>query len=198
MYQTAYSGINKGKKMLNFKVFDGNKELMEKFSKYSKIYGVIFIILGLVGIFFPGLMSITTAIFFGWLLLFSGFVVGMQTWQFNRGDWIGWLKTILFIVTGGMIIVNPLPGVIALGIIFAAYFVVDAATNFALAFKIRPANFWWVALLNGLLSLGIAIFFVMAIGNPLQTLWLVGLLVGISLFFDGIMLLSLSSAAKKS
>ena len=53
------------------------------------------------------------------------------------------------------------------------------------------------ALLNGLLSLGLGIFFFLAIGNPLQTLWLVGILVGISLFFDGIMLLSLSSAAKR-
>ncbi len=183
--------------MLNFKTFENNQEMLEKFSKYSKIYGVIFLILGLVGIFFPGLMSITTAIFFGWLLLFSGFLVGMQTWQFNRKDWIGWLKTVLFTVTGAMVIVNPLPGVIALGIIFAAYFVVDAATNFALAFKLRPAQYWWVALLNGLLSLGIAIFFTLAIGNPLQTLWLVGMLVGISLFFDGVMLLSLSRAAKK-
>jgi len=184
--------------MINFKALEENKELLEKFSKYSKIYGVIFIILGLVGIFFPGIMSLTTALFFGWLLLFSGFIVGTQTWQLNKRDWIGWLKTLLFIVTGAMIIVNPLPGVIALGILFAAYFVVDAATNFALAFKLRPADYWWVALLNGLLSLGIAIFFVMAIGDPLKTLWLVGLLVGISLFFDGIMLLSLSSAAKKS
>ncbi|WP_456391866.1 HdeD family acid-resistance protein [Nitratifractor sp.] len=183
--------------MLDFKVFSNQPEMLEKFSKYAKIYGVIFLILGLVGIFFPGLMSITTAIFFGWLLLFSGFMVGVQTWQINRKDWIGWLKFLLFTVTGAMIIINPLPGVIALGIIFAAYFFVDAFANVALAFRLRPEPYWWVALLNGVLSLALGIFFFMAIGNPLQTLWLVGILVGISLFFDGIMLLSLSSAAKQ-
>jgi len=184
--------------MLDFNALSHNSELLEKFSKYSKIYGVIFIILGLVGIFFPGLMSITTAIFFGWLLLFSGFLVGVQTWQINRKDWIGWLKFLLFTVTGAMIIVNPLPGVIALGILFAAYFFIDAATNFVLAFKLKPQAYWWVALLNAVLSLALGIFFFEAIGNPLKTLWLVGLLVGISLFFDGVMLLSFSSATKKS
>jgi len=183
--------------MLDYKQLIPDPRLLEKFSKYTKIYGVIFIILGLVGIFFPGLMSITTAFFFGWLLLFSGFLVAMQTWQLNKKDWIGWLKALLFTVTGALILLNPLPGVIALGIIFTAYFFVDSFANFVLAFKLRPAANWWIALLNSVLSLALGIIFFMAIGNPLKTLWLVGLLVGISLFFDGVMLLSLSSAARK-
>ena len=183
--------------MLNYKIFDENKEMLEKFSKYGKAYGVIFLLLGLVGIFFPGIMSLTTVLFLGWLLLFSGFFAGMHTWQVNRGDWLGWLKTLILLVAGALIVIHPLPGILALGIIFAAYFALDAAANFALAFKLRPENSWWVALLNGVLSLGIAIFFALAIGNPVKTVWLVGMLVGISLFFDGVMLLSLSSAAGK-
>ncbi len=182
--------------MLNFTQLIGKSKELERFSKYAKIYGVIFLILGLVGILFPGLMSITTAIFFGWLLLFSGFLVGMQTWQINIKDWHGWLKFVLFTVTGALLIINPLPGVIALGIIFGAYFFVDAFTNLMLALKLRPASNWWIALLNAILSLALGVIFLTAVGNPLQTLWLVGILVGISLFFDGIMLLTLSSAAK--
>ncbi|HFC03310.1 MAG TPA: hypothetical protein ENJ74_00425, partial [Nitratifractor salsuginis] len=61
----------------------------------------------------------------------------------------------------------------------------------------RPAANWWIALLNGILSLALGLIFFMAIGDPLKTLWTVGLLVGISLFFDGVMLLGLSSAATK-
>ncbi|ADV45938.1 HdeD family acid-resistance protein [Nitratifractor salsuginis] len=182
--------------MLNIKQFTDNVQDLEKFSKYTKIYGVIFIILGLVGVFYPEIMSMTTAIFFGWLLLFSGFLVGIQTWQLNKKDWLGWLKFLLFTVTGALLIVNPLPGVIALGIIFSAYFFVDAFTNFMLAMKLRPAANWWIALLNSILSLALGIIFFTAIPNPIKTLWLVGLLVGISLFFDGVMLLGLSSAAK--
>jgi uncharacterized membrane protein HdeD (DUF308 family) len=183
--------------MLNLNHFSGNSELLEKFSKYAKIYGVIFIILGLVGIFYPELISLTTAIFFGWLLIFSGFLTVMHTWQLNRSDWTGWLKALLFTVTGAMIVVNPMPGVIALGILFSAYFFIDAFLNISLAFRLKPLSNWWLALLNGILSLFLGIFFFEAIDNPLKTLWLVGMLLGISLFFDGIMLLGLSSAAKK-
>ena len=183
--------------MLNYKLFDQNQEMLEKFGKYAKAYGIIFMLLGLVGIFFPGLMSLTTVFFLGWLLLFSGIFAGMHTWQINKGDWLGWLKTLILIVAGALIVIHPLPGILALGIIFAAYFALDAATNFTLAFKIRPDKNWWIALLNGILSLGIAIFFALAIGNPIQTVWLVGLLVGISLFFDGVMLLSFSGTSGK-
>ncbi|WP_457607898.1 HdeD family acid-resistance protein [Nitratifractor sp.] len=183
--------------MLDYRLFNNNPELLEKFTKYTKIYGVIFIILGLVGIFYPGLMSLTTVIFLGWLLLFSGFFAGIHTWQFNRKDWFGWFKALIFVVTGALIIVHPLPGILALGILFAIYFFLDAFANGAYAFQMRPAPYWWVALLNGVLSLAIGIFFLMAIGNPVQTIWLVGILVGISLFFDGVMLLSMASAAKK-
>jgi uncharacterized membrane protein HdeD (DUF308 family) len=52
-------------------------------------------------------------------------------------------------------------------------------------------------LVNSAISIFLALIFLEAIGNPLKTLWLVGLMVGISLFFDGIMLLVLSKASEK-
>ena len=183
--------------MIDLRILTDNEELVEKFGKYSKIYGVIFMILGLLGIFFPEVMSLTTAMFFGWLLLFAAFFVGMQAWQFNRTDYLAWFKAILFTITGGLMIVNPLPGVIALGILFTAYFFIDSFFNISLAFKIRPESGWILALVNGILSLILGIIFFEAIDEPAKTFWLVGIFVGISLFFDGIMLLGFSSAIKK-
>jgi len=182
--------------MLNFTLFTNQPEWLERFSQSAKMYGIAFVILGLLGMFFPGIMSLTTAIFFGWLMLFGGVMIGVQTWQLNRKDWGGWLKALLLTVTGAMVILNPFPGVVALAILFTAYFFIDSAANLALALRLRPEPYWWIALLNGLLSFALGVYFFMAIGNPIQTLWLVGLLVGISLFFDGVMLLSLASAAK--
>ena len=183
--------------MVNLKVFIDNEELREKFSKYGKIYGVVFIILGLAGIIFPEIMSLSTAMFFGWLLLFSAFFIGTQAWQFHRKDYMAWLKAVLFTITGGLLIVNPFPGVIALGIIFTAYFFIDSFFNISLAFRIKPQNGWILALVNGILSLILGIIFFEAIDEPAKTFWLVGMLVGISLFFDGIMLLGLVSGINK-
>jgi len=182
--------------MLNFKLFVNNQDVTDKFYRYSKILGVIFIITGLIGIFYPAITSVTSAIFLGWLMLFSGIVVAFQTWQVNKKDWLGWLKAILFIIVSVLIIFNPLTGIIALGILFTAYFFIDSALNLALALKLRPDNSWLIALLNGLLSFAIGVYFFIAIADPIKTIWLVGIFVGISLFFDGVLLLSLSSATK--
>ncbi|NPA81294.1 MAG: hypothetical protein GXO31_01670 [Epsilonproteobacteria bacterium] len=171
------------------------KELLEQFSKNSKIAGIIFLLLGVVGIFFPGIMSIATALFVGWLLLFSGFMAGFHTYKTDKKNWLGWLKTFILIVTGGLVVINPIPGVAALGIIFAVYFLMDSFGSFALAFEMKPEKGWWVVLLNGILSVLMAVIFL--VGWPFSSLWLVGLFVGISLLFDGVVLLTLSHYAKK-
>jgi uncharacterized membrane protein HdeD (DUF308 family) len=172
-----------------------HEELLQRFSKNSMIAGIVFVVLGLIGIFFPVFMSVTSALFFGWLLLFTGFLAGMHTYTTSRGDWLGWLKTFILVVTGAMLVVNPAPGIAALGIIFAVYFMFDAFNSTAVAFQMRPAPMWWVMLINGIVSLVLAIIF---LANwPMGSMVLVGLFIGISLFFDGIALLAISRGVKK-
>ncbi len=183
--------------MINYKLFLNNKDITDKFAQTSKIYGILFIILGMLGMFFPGIMSLTSAVFVGWLLLFSGVFSAVQTWQVNKKDWLGWLKSLLYIVVAILIVLNPLSGVVALAIIFTAYFFVDSVLNLTLALNLRPNSGWWIVLLNAILSFAIGVYFFLAIGNPLKTIWLVGMFVGISLFFDGVMLLTLANAAKE-
>ncbi len=180
--------------MVRYSLLTNNKDLLEKFSKYSKIYGVIFLLIGLAGIVFPYIMSLTTAVIYAWFLLFSAFMIGFHTWQTNKKDWLGWLKTVIFLMVSILMIINPVTAVATLGILFAIYFFMDAFSSSALAFELKPAKMWWVSLLNGLLSLIIGIYFI--IGWPISSMFLVGFLVGISLFFDGIALLTLGSAAK--
>ena len=183
--------------MINYKLFINNKDVTEKFAQTSRIYGIMFIVLGMLGMFFPAIMSLTSAIFVGWLLLFSGIFIAVQTWQVNKKDWLSWLKSLLYIVVAILIVLNPLSGVIALAIIFTAYFFVDSVLNLVLAFNLRPNSGWWIVLLNAILSFAIGVFFFMSITDPVKTIWLVGMFVGISLFFDGVMLLTLASAAKE-
>ena len=184
--------------MLNYKIFANNKDITDKFAKYSKIYGTLFIILGAIGIIYPNIISLTSAIFIGWLMLLAGFFVAIQTWQINKKDWLGWLKALLYLVVGALTILNPVSGVIALAILFSIYFFMDSVINFALAFSIKPSGAWLITLLNGILSLALGVYFLYAIPNPIQAMWLVGIVIGISLVFDGIMLLSLANASKKN
>ncbi len=172
-----------------------NKEVLERFEKSSKIVGVIFLLLGLVGIFYPTLMSLTTAYFVAWLFIFSGILIAYHTYKNDKKDWLGWLKAFLYLLTGILVAIYPVSGVAALGIILAVYFFMDGFASFALASQMKGQKYWWLILLNGVLSTILGVIFL--VGWPFSSLILVGLFVGISLFFDGIVLLTMSSAVKE-
>ena len=181
--------------MVGYQNFLKDKEFLERFEKNSKIAGVIFFILGIFGIFFPAIMSLTTAYFVSFLFIFSSILIGVHTYNTNKKDWLGWLKAFIYIVTGILIIIYPLPGVAALGIILAIYFFMDGFASFALSSQLKGQKYWWVILLNGILSIVIGVIFL--ISWPFGSLFLVGLFVGISLFFDGVVLLTMGSEVKK-
>ena len=165
-----------------------NKNLVASFKKYAKISGTIFILLGVAGIFFPTFMTMTTLAFVAYLMLFAGFFSGWMTWTSNRHDWAGWLKSILLIMVAIFMIFYPMQGVATLGLLLSIYFFMDAFAEFGLAFSLRPQKVWILWLLNAITSLALGVIFI--VGWPFSSLYLVGLFVGISLFFDGIALLS--------
>ncbi|BCD61180.1 MULTISPECIES: HdeD family acid-resistance protein [Nitratiruptor] len=172
-----------------------DKELLKKFEKHSKIAGVIFLLLGLVGIFYPVIMSLTAAYFVAFLFIFSGLTFGYHTWQTDKKDWLGWLKAFIYLLTGILVTIFPVPGVAALGIILAIYFFMDGFASFALSSQMKGQKYNWLIILNGILSIILGVIFL--VYWPFGSLVLVGLFVGISMFFDGIVLLSMSSVVKK-
>jgi len=164
-----------------------NKNLVDNFKKHAKIGGTLFILFGVAGILFPGLMSLTTVLLVGYLMLFAGVSAGMLTYKSNPQDWMGWLKSFVLVLSSLFILFYPLQGAAALGLVLAVYFFMDAFSSFSLALSHRPQKIWLVWLFNAITSLAIGVLFV--IGWPRSSLLLIGILVGISLLFDGIALL---------
>jgi len=174
-------------------LFDSN-ELLTQFRKHSIIAGIIFILLGAVGIIFPALMSVATTVFIGWLLFLSGILAGYHNYQAHKKEWLGWLKAFLFILIGLVIVFYPMSGIATLGLLLAIYFLLDGFGSFGMAFTLRPMKNWGWMLVNSIVSIALGILFL--IGWPLSSLLLIGLFVGISLFFDGLTLLMLGIAIK--
>jgi uncharacterized membrane protein HdeD (DUF308 family) len=180
--------------MWNIQV-DGDKEIFERLQKHAKISGIIFVILGLIGIFFPVFMTMATVVFVSWLMLFAGISSGYFTYMSNRTDWWGWVKAAILIAISLYMLFVPMGGVATLGMLLAIYFFTDAFAGFGLSASLYPQKGWWIWSLNALLSLAIGLFF---LSNwPFSSLYLVGLLVGFSLFFDGLALLMGVSFVKK-
>ncbi len=173
-----------------------NNDMLKKLSKHATIAGIVMMITGAAALFWPMYASLFTVGFVAWLMVFSGVSAGYFTYMTNKGDWLGWLKSVILIATGLFMLFYPMPGIAAIGMLFAIYFLIDGFSGIALAGSMRPAKGWWMWLINGLLSIALAIIFLMSWTSLKETAWLIGVFVGISLLFDGFTLLFMGSVFK--
>jgi len=162
-------------------------EQFELFRKNAKTVGVILMVLGFLGAMFPVAASVTTLVFVSWLLIMVGVLTGYFTYVTDASDWRGWLKTLIFLGVGIYMLVSPATGIATLGLLFSIYFFMDAFSGFMMASSFYPNKGWGIWAINAILSLLMAMIFV--IGWPHTSVLLIGLLVGFSLFFDGLALL---------
>ena len=162
------------------------ESLLGKMAKHAKIAGVIFIILGVVGVIFPIFMTLATVAFVSWLLFFAGILAGYFTYMSNPRDWLGWLKSLILVGVALFMLFYPMSGAGTVGLLLTIYFFMDAFAGFAMASNMYPNRGWWTWLINAIFSFGLGVLFI--IGWPFSSLYLVGIFVGVSLFFDGIAL----------
>jgi len=165
-----------------------------KFGSYTFITGILLVILGTVGFFLPGLMSLGAALLVAWLLIIGGIVWAGHTYKYDAKSVMNWIKPVLLLITGGLMLFYPLTGIAAVGLLLAVYLLLDAFSSFALAQAMHPASGRGWMVFNGAASLILALLFLY--GWPATSLWLVGLYISISLFFDGAALIAISTAHK--
>jgi uncharacterized membrane protein HdeD (DUF308 family) len=162
--------------------------------KTLMITSIVLIVIGLFGITLPQFLSMAIALFAGWLLLFAGTIALFITWHGFRERWVAWLKPFVLIAIGLLILLHPLAGTAALGLMLAIYFLFDGFAGVGSAWEMRPQTGWGWLMFNGITSLLLAL--VLIAGWPFSSAWLIGLFIGISLLIDGISLLMICLATR--
>jgi uncharacterized membrane protein HdeD (DUF308 family) len=160
------------------------------------IFGVIAIILGILAMLAPVLTGISVIILVGVLVLIGGIV--RIIWAFQAGSLGKGLPMFaiggLTLLCGIVLLAHPLFASGVLTIILALYFVLDGISEIAASVRLRPGAGWGWMLFGGIVSiwLGIIIW-----GQfPLSGLWAIGILLGIKLFFVGLIMLKGGSAVR--
>ncbi len=152
------------------------------FGRFSLVIGMLLIVLGAIGVVAPVLFSFITATLFAWLLIVSGLVWAWHGHQHGNGM-IDWLKAILLLTIGVLILFRPVIGIESVALLFSAYLLLDAFISFFLSSKTaRTGGRLWMVF-NGLIDIALAVLFLL--NWPDSALWMIGLFVGISLIFDG-------------
>jgi len=163
--------------------------ILPDFGKYSLIAGILLILLGTIGIFVPQFMSLEASILIASLLLIGGIFWLIHSFQARTKEWTEWLKPVLLLITGGLMMFYPMTGVATIGLLMSVYLLLDAYGSFMMAYSLKhkKGSFWMV--FNGLISLLLAFLFI--VGWPATSLVLVGIYIAISLLIDGWVLVSI-------
>jgi uncharacterized membrane protein HdeD (DUF308 family) len=162
--------------------------------------GIILLVLGTAAIVLPPLAGVATTIVLGWLFLIGGIVGLISTFGARQAPGFAWslLSALVAVIAGGVLLWNPVQGLITLTYVLIAYFIVDGVLIIALAISHRRAlsGRWEWMLINGIIDLVLAA--VIISGLPGSLLWALGLLVGIDLVFGGWSLIVMALAARKA
>ena len=158
--------------------------------------GILMIVLGMIAIGGPLASGVAVTLLVGWLLVISGVAHGFHAFQSAgwRGGLVQFLCGLLYLGVGGMMITNPITGLLALTVTVLVYFVVSGIFKIILAIRVEhlPQRAW--VTVSGILSLVLAIY----LGSqfPNNALWVIGMLFGIEMIFSGWSFVMIAQAAR--
>jgi uncharacterized membrane protein HdeD (DUF308 family) len=166
--------------------------------KFFLIEGIVLLILGLIAVCVPPLATVTVEILIGWLILLSGVLGLVMTFQTRGSPGFGWslLSAVVGIAAGIVLLLWPLSGVLTLTIMLTAFLTVEGIVSimYALAHRRENSSRWQMMLISGIVDLILA--GLILAGLPATAAWAIGLIVGINLFFGGVALIAMALQAR--
>ena len=168
--------------------------MQQQLYKSFRTTGILLLLIGSVSMLLPHLVTAVLSLFIGSVLILAGLAVAYGTWTGYRSSGLAWLKPFVLIIIGLLIIFNPAIVAAALGVLLVIYFLLTGFASISFGLDLRPLGGWGWMMLNGALSITLAVIFLA--GWPFSSAALIGILVGISFVFDGISLLAVSRAMK--
>jgi len=164
--------------------------------KKMTILGVVAIILGVLAMLMPVLAGASVVLFLGVLVLAAGIV--RMIWAFGSDSvGKGMLKFavgVLTLLCGIVLLAHPLFASVVLTLVLAIYFVVDGIVEIVAGIKRRPGLGWMWMLVGGIVSILLGVIIWRQF--PLSGIWAIGILLGIKLFFVGLIMIMAGSAIR--
>lgn len=147
--------------------------------------GILFLILGCIGMGMVVGLTVMSMYFFGILLILGGISHVVDIFRFK--DWKGviWqaLIAVLYIVAGFDVLYDPLLASTLITAILAAVLIVIGVTRIIMAVTLKDSKGWGWLLLAGITAIILGILILMQ--WPMSGLWVIGLFIAIELIVTG-------------
>jgi uncharacterized membrane protein HdeD (DUF308 family) len=164
---------------------------------WMAILAVISIVGGVMALANPFAASVAATLLAGWFFAILGVIQIVQA--FRVTDWSGFLWAlgfgVLTLIVGGVLLFDPLAGMVSLTVLVAVLFLVTGIAKTMFAFSLRPVSGWIWVLVSGLVSLLLG---VMILANfPWSAQAVLGILLGIELLSNGVLFLFVALGLRK-
>ncbi len=158
----------------------------------SLILGILAMICGGIALVYPFATAAATLLFVGWSFIIFGIVAIIAAFTGNESNGRIWsiILGVLMIITGIVLLKNPLAGILAISIVVGIMMLVSGIAKLIGGWKINNNSLKWLTIISGVASFILA-FFVFA--YPIASL---GILVAVELIMDGIALTALAFSRK--
>jgi uncharacterized membrane protein HdeD (DUF308 family) len=169
---------------------------IKRASGWSIVLGVLIILLGIIAMMSPLATGVVAMYILAWTAIIGGAAQVVFAFQAHSGGRIA-LEVVLgvvFIAAGTYLAASPLAGLLTLTLLLGALLVGYGIIAVFLAFQMRPAQGWGWALFDAVVTLLVG--FMVIAHWPVNSAWVIGTLLGISILFRGITRLMISLGAR--
>jgi uncharacterized membrane protein HdeD (DUF308 family) len=171
---------------------------LAKHWKWLLLFGILSVVLGVIGLGMAVFVTIASLVFFGIILLADGVVQFVQSFQAARWKAKLWHILISFLyVFGGIVVVrNPILASSILTLMLAGAITAIGIMRIIMAFQMKGSPGWFWILTGGVLALilGILIF----AKWPASSLVVIGTFISIELILNGWSAITVAFAAKQA
>ena len=156
------------------------------------LLGIIFVILGAIAVSNLLYATIVTVYYVGLLMIVAGIAQIVQSLRIKTwGGFFLWLLSGLLYAGAGIIaFANPLLASAILTLLLALLTIASGLMRLWLGFQAQSEHGWGWIIASGIVTTLAGLIFVL--GWPVNSLWLLGLVLSIDLVFQGLTLIGLS------
>ena len=172
--------------------------VVKKASGWSILLGILMIVAGMLAIYESFAAGIVAVYIIAWMAIFNGVAQLVFGFRAHSGGRLVLevILGLLYIAAGIYILMHPEGGLLALTLIIACFLLIYGVFAVVLAFQLRPHAGWGWILFDAIITilLGAMIW----AHWPVNSIWVVGTLLGISFIVSGVSRLMLSLAVRRA
>lgn len=161
--------------------------------------GIALTILGIIGLYMAGTLTVASVLWFGILVLVGGILTLIDAFRAEGWKAKLWemLIALAYILVGIIMITNPGKSAVWFTLFIAAFLLMSGIFRIVIGFQIRDeVKGWGWTVFGGVASIILA--FMIFAQWPYSGLWVIGLFIAIEMIMQGTSMISIAMAAKAS